>query len=151
MESREKNGAGWENSHAPGDGGTKWNEGRHWRAKWTHIWFVFVPCCCFLPTCCPQFDDAFVRAHFPKYETAEGMRRSLTVATAMQRVHHLDQLLGEAVREVRWGLERAVVPCENVNAPRPPTPHVMSRLQLWWALPGDGAVAAMFLISERVD
>jgi hypothetical protein len=51
---------------------------------------------------CPvlQFDDAFVKEHFPKFESAEEMKRSLLATTAMERLKELDTRMGDMVQKV---------------------------------------------------
>lgn len=58
------------------------------------------------PSYLAQFDDEFVKAHFPKFESAEEMKRSLVATTAMERLKALDQELADAVMQVglcAWG------------------------------------------------
>jgi len=56
----------------------------------------------------PEFNDAFVKAYFPKFESAEEMRKGLIATTAMERVKDLDKQLEDAVME-------GVVSCMEVG------------------------------------
>jgi hypothetical protein len=55
---------------------------------------------------CLQFDDAFVKEHFPKFESAEEMKRSLLATTAMERLKELDQRMGNMVQKVGYRGDR---------------------------------------------
>jgi hypothetical protein len=40
-----------------------------------------------------QFDDEFVKANFPQFESAQEMRKNLAATTAMERMTDLDERL----------------------------------------------------------
>lgn len=47
-----------------------------------------------------QFDDEFVKANFPQFESAQDMRKNLAATTAMERVRDLDERLSNIVIKV---------------------------------------------------
>jgi len=47
----------------------------------------------------PEFDDAFVAAHYPKFESAADMRASLLSSTAMERLKATQQATQDAIHD----------------------------------------------------
>jgi hypothetical protein len=47
-----------------------------------------------------QFDDEFVKANFPQFESAQEMRKNLAATTAMERMTDLDERLSSLVVKV---------------------------------------------------
>eukprot|EP00200_Dunaliella_tertiolecta_P006290 CAMPEP_0202355696 /NCGR_PEP_ID=MMETSP1126-20121109/10480_1 /ASSEMBLY_ACC=CAM_ASM_000457 /TAXON_ID=3047 /ORGANISM="Dunaliella tertiolecta, Strain CCMP1320" /LENGTH=504 /DNA_ID=CAMNT_0048948349 /DNA_START=94 /DNA_END=1608 /DNA_ORIENTATION=+ len=59
----------------------------------------------------PTFDDEFVKANFPQFESAQDMRKNLAATTAMERVTDLDERLSNLViKEVVDSLDVEEIP-----------------------------------------
>lgn len=58
----------------------------------------------------PEFDDAFVQKHYPQFDSAADMRKSLIATTTLERMKEADKKIQDAVME-------AVVQCVDVAVP----------------------------------